>query len=79
MVLDVNVQRNLRNDGEEVSLQANWGQLVALIVAGSSEKRGVQWRRDLPRPESKEMGDDFGCQVMTLRNVRCEDAVSAKG
>jgi hypothetical protein len=32
------------------------GRLVALIVAGSSEKRGVQWRRDLPRPESKEMG-----------------------
>jgi hypothetical protein len=45
--------------GEEVSLQATWGQLVALIVAGSREERGVQWRRDLPRLESKE-------NVMTL-------------
>jgi hypothetical protein len=47
-----------------VSLQATWRQLVAPIVAGSSEKRGVQWRRDLPRPESKENGEmTLRCQV----------------
>ena len=58
----------LRNDGGG-GQPAGYlgGQLVALIVAGSSEKRGgVQWRSDLPRPESKEMG-------MTL-NVRYDAA-----